>query len=250
MEFERYKPEKHGEKLNEWFRYKASEPDNLEKYEEIVEEAYDDFRNYFGLERQVRLVFAKTNIEVLKEKYDEIPVWEYAMGFSTDPEYHEVERPTVFIMATDDYEHWENILKFTLAHEIAHQKFYELRDVGWRIYQRMLFEGHAMHSAEELSKEKNYDWSHEGWSPEKVNPEAIKQELEKFNKWKDQEDVDVSSLFVPGGDKWANAEGYPITYKVTERLIDKMDLDVQDLLTLPEEEWKVNVKEILTELYG
>lgn len=250
MDFKTYDPNFHAEKLSDWFRYKASKPEDVDDYREAVSEAYEDFKDYFGLDRDVRFVFAETDIDAIREKYDEIPVWEYAMGFSSDPKYHDVEKPTVFLMATDDYDYWRNILKFTAAHELAHQKFYEEREVKWRIYQRMLFEGHAMHSAEELSSKNNYNWNQEGWEAEEVDPEDLIGELDKFNKWKNQEDVEVSTLFEPDGEKWQNAEGYPITFQVTRLILEEDNLNVDDLLEIGYREWKERVEKSIRKLYS
>jgi len=244
-----YKGEEHDSKLLDWFSDKTLTPDSVQPYAEAIEEAYQDFKEFYGLDRDVDFVVAETDLEFLNQRYDEVPVWEYATGFSADPEFHDVDKPTVFIMATEGYEYWENILKYTIAHELAHQKYYENRDVGWRIYQRMLLEGHAMHSAEELASEKNYNWTQEGWKPEKVDAEKLLKELEKFNKWKDQEDVEVSTLFEPGGEKWSNAEGYPITYQVTKKLLNQKEIGVQYLLEISEEEWLANIQHIISELY-
>lgn len=249
MKFERYRPETHAEKLTEWFRYKASKPENHEKYGNAIEEAYHDFKDYFGLDRDVMFVFAETDVKALEGRYDEIPASEYAMGFSADPEYHDVERPTVFIMATDRYEYWENILKFTVAHELAHQKFYESRDMGWKIFQRMLFEGHAMNSAEKLSSVKNYEWTKEGWEAEDVYSKELFEELDKFNKWKDQDEVEVSTLFEPGGEKWQGAEGYPVTFQVTRDVLERRNWKVQDLLDVSEEEWRREIEKSIENLY-
>jgi len=249
MEFERYRPESHNEILMDWFVDKASEPIETEGYRRAVEEVYQDFQGYFGLDRDIDFVFAETDMEFLQYKYDEVPVHEYAMDFSADPDYHDVESPTVFLMATKDYEHWENILKFVGAHELAHQKYYENRDVGWKIYQRMLFEGHAMHSAEELSSEKNYGWTQEGWTPGQIKSEDLLEELDKFNKWKNQEDVEVSGLFVPGGDNWLEAEGYPATFELAAYILEKEDMNAQDLLEIEEKIWKKELKNAIREIY-
>lgn len=249
MEFKLYDGEEHDSKLLDWFSDKALTPDSVQPYAEAIEEAYQDFKEFYGLDRDVDFVVAETDLEFLNQRYEEIPAWEYATGFSADPEFHDVEKPTVFIMLTEGYEYWKNILKYTIAHELAHQKYYEKRDVGWRIYQRMLLEGHAMHSAEELASEKNYNWAQEDWRPEKADAEKLLEELEKFNKWKDQEDVEVSGLFVAGGEKWPNAEGYPITYQVTKKLLNQKEIGVQDLLEISEEEWLANIQHIISELY-
>lgn len=249
MDFEKYDSNIHAEKLTDWFRYKASEPEDIRKYRNAIDEAYGDFRDHFGLERDVKFVFAETNIDAIREKYEEIPVWEYAMGFSADPEYHDVDRPTIFLMATEDYEYWENILKFTAVHELAHQKFYENREMGWRIYQRMLLEGHAMHSAEQLSSRRDYGWSQEGWNAE-VNATEIIEELDKLNEWKDQEDVETSTLFEPDGEKWQSAEGYPITFNVTGFILEEDNLEVGDLLEIEYSQWREEVKKSIKELYS
>lgn len=252
MEFEKYSPEEHADKLMDWFTEKAVIPRDYEKYKQAVEAALQDFRDVFGLDRNIRFVLAETDVSVLEDRYEEIPAQAYSQGFSGDPdtEGHEVEVPTVFVMTTSQYKYWEDSLKYLTAHELAHQKFYENHEVGWRIFQRMLFEGHAMHTAEKVAEEKGYNWSQTGWKAEDVDPAEVRQELDRLNTWKSEQDGEVSTFFVPGGDRWQNAEGYPITIRLTENVMERNGIGVSELLESSFDEWREEIEKSLEEEYG
>lgn len=249
MNFEKWDNEEDYGNLMGWFSNKATEPESYERYMRAVQDANRDFKEVFGIERDVNFVIAKTDIEFLEEKYDKVPDWAYSQGFSATPEWHDVETPTVFMMANDEYKYWEDILKFVTAHELAHQKFYETHEVGWKIYQRMMFEGHAMHSAEKLASEKEYNWSQAEWRANEVNKTELLDELDKFNTWAGENEGKPSKLFVPGGEKWQNAEGYPITFQVKENILDRNSLEVSDLLEMSFEEWREEVEKSIENLY-
>ncbi|MFB6116664.1 MAG: hypothetical protein ABEK10_04080 [Candidatus Nanosalina sp.] len=252
MQFEKYDPEQHADKLMDWFTEKAVEPEDYERYKEAAEEAYHDFGDVFGLDREIRFVLAETDVSVLEDRYEEIPAQAYSQGFSADPntESHDVEVPTVFMMTTSRYEYWEDSLKYVAVHELAHQKFYDNHDVGWRIFQRMLFEGHAMHSAEKVAEEKDYRWSQAGWKVEEVDPIEVRKELDRLNTWKGEQEGEVSTFFVPGGDRWPNAEGYPITYQLTENVRVRKGIGVSELLDLGFDEWRDEIEKSLEDEYG
>jgi hypothetical protein len=252
MELEKYSPEEHAGKLMEWFTEKAVEPKDYERYMEAVEEAYHDFEEIFGLDRNIRFVLAEAYVSVLEDRYEKIPAHAYSQGFSADPgtEGHDVEVPTVFLITTRQYEYWEDSLKYVTAHELAHQKFYDNHDVGWRIFQRMLFEGHAMHSAEKVAEEKDYHWSQAGWKIEEVDPAEVREELDRLNTWKGKQDGEVSTFFVPGGERWQIAEGYPITFRLTENMMERNGIGVSELLDLSFDEWRDEIEKSLEEEYG
>jgi len=201
------------------------------------------------LDRDVSFVIAETDIEFLENKYEEIPDWAYGQGFSATPEWHDVENPTVFLMVNDDYEYWEDLLKSVEAHELAHQKFYENHEMGWRIYQRMMFEGHAMLSAEKLCEEKDYNWSQKGQNLEEVDNGELLAELDKSNTWAGENKRETSTLFTPDGDKWQNAEGYPISLEITEDILDRTGRDIDDLLEMSFEEWREETEKSIDKIY-
>jgi len=238
MEFEKWNNQEDYGSLMDWFRVKACEPGSYEKYREGVEEAFSDFGNVFGLDRGISFVVAETDIDFLEGKYEEVPDWAYSQGFSADPEWHDVENPSVFVMANDNYKYWRDLLKFVTAHELAHQKFYENHEVEWRIYQRMMFEGHSMHSAEKVAEEKGYNWVNHDHEPGKIDKEELITELDKFNTWTGENEEETSSLFVPGGEKWKNAEGYPIAFQITEDILERIECDISDLLDMSFEDWR------------
>ena len=250
MEFQKWDDEEDYGNLMEWFTNKAKEPKNFEKYKDTVREGFEDFKEVFGLETDVDFVIAETNIDFLREKYDEIPDWAYGQGFSTTPEWHDVDTPTVFVMANDQYEYWEDLLKYVAAHELGHQKLYENHEKGRQIYKRMMFEGHAMHSAEKLAEEKNYNWSQNGWSPGKVNKEELLRELDKFNTWAGENEGETTTLFVPGGEEWQNAEGYPIAFQTTKMIIEQQDESVSELLEMSFDEWREKLEKSIEDKWS
>ncbi|MFB6159318.1 MAG: hypothetical protein ABEJ95_06730 [Candidatus Nanohalobium sp.] len=84
-----------------------------EIYKEAVEEAYHDFRDVFGLDRDISFVLAEAVVSVLEDGHKEIPAQAYSQGFSVDldTEGHDMEVPTVFLITTSQYEYWEDSLK-------------------------------------------------------------------------------------------------------------------------------------------
>lgn len=249
MEFERWNNQEDYNKLMDWFNAKAGEPKNYQKYENAVREALTDFREVFGLEREVSFVIAETDIGFLEDKYDEVPDWSYSQGFSASPEWHDLEKPTVFVMANDNYEYWKDLLKFVTAHELAHQKFYENHEIGWQIYQKMMFEGHAMHSAEQIAEEKDYNWLKHEQKTRKIDKEELLAELDKYNTWAGENKEPTSTLFVPGGEKWQNAEGYPIAFQITEDILERTERDINDLLEMSFEEWREETEKSINRYY-
>ncbi len=245
MEFEKYDSEVHDQRVMDWFSSLAKKPSKFAEYREAIQEALQEVDEAVGVDADFKVVVAETQ----EVEGSDLPEWKYVLGMSLSPEYHWVEENTLFVRTTDSYENWRSAVKHTVAHEEAHQEFYENRDLGSTVYDHMLFEGHAQKTAEKVSEENGYNWDIVNLTDPDVMADNLKQELEKDRAWNEEQSEEISTLFNPGGSKWQNAEGYAVTYQVVTEIMGRNNYDVRDLLRVEDEKWRGEVDKSIERLY-
>ena len=250
MEFKTYTEEEFEEKVMDWFSSRAKEPESLEPYTGAIEQAIQDMEEKYGLEIDFKVVIAETSIEKLETQFDEkIPRIAYTNGMGLSEELYEVDKDSVFLRTNKETDFWEGDLKSVAVHELAHLKFFENRELGSSIYEHILFEGHAMHIEKRIAKENNYETEFYHESKTDIDKEELKKDLDKKRSWNEPQSSEVSTIFKPEGEKWLNAEGYPIAYQITAQILDQEEIEIEQLLEYEKSEWRQKVDKAVEEIY-
>lgn len=236
MEFEKYDSEEHGYFLDEFTRY-SREPNQEEAdfFSELLQEKVEKISDIAGQESDFKLYFAMTDESGLE---DELPVNRYVHGFSFAEWMEGFDHDVIMIRAVRDRENWKSCLVNMLAHEIAHQEFYSKTErMPYSNWYNLVFEGHAMNRAEQVTEELGVDWKPDYRSYESIEAgyETIAEVLEE------DRTHESDGIFQNGEKPCENAEGYNIAYRVVKDITDRRDLTLD---TLVEEDADVLKKEV------
>lgn len=249
MKFEKYNPEEHEYYVKEQFAKTAHRPDQFKKYKEVVENAVVDFDQVFGLNPEFDVIIAKTDVEIAEDEFGRPSHYAYINGMGLTENSQYFERNLLVLRATEKVENWKPFLKSLVAHELAHLKFQHERGTGKSIAYHLLMEGHGMHSDRKVSEIKNYDWRDE-WRLPNINVEKFLNELDKKRSWDQPQSDEISVLFDYGTEPWPQAEGYALAYLITEELMERKDLSVEDLIYIESDDWRKEIEKSVENLYG
>lgn len=237
-----------------WFSELAVKPGDYDRYMRQMDEAEKDFEDYMNVD-DLRGVIAFYDLKVFRERYgsDYPSKFAYRNAFSMSGELSDLDQDTVFMAVHENFsskvDNWKGILRYDTIHELAHQVFFregnfELNTEAWK---KMIFEGHAMYLAEKVSQENGYSVQYPFLELPDVEPENVKEELEKDIGGREENREDLSQLFSYGGRSFQDAEGYPIAYNVAKYLVDQ-GLEIEEFTGLSDEEIREKVFEAVEEL--
>lgn len=249
MEIQKYRAEDHEEYLPDYQKPEYSERD-IEKFKPVIHEAVESLEGLTGFSaEEVNIVLAVTDEEELPEDAIEE---QYFMGYSFDEGMRGYPEKAVFLRVSDKTDKWEEAMKSMLVHELGHQIFYQT-EVDWEDdqYHSIMFEGHAENISRIIGEEKNWDyapvWRKE--EPIEVDKELLYSDLEMSRTHGDEEDDIDHNMFVSGGERWQNSEGYTIAYQIVKFLIEEDRTTIDNMLETPSEEWREMVEDAVEQLY-
>lgn len=249
MEIKKYNSEKHSEYLPD-YQVDGYKEGDIDKFKSVAREALQELKETVDFSDQdIELVIALTETENMA---DDSPESYYFMGFSFDDGMRGHQGNAVFMRVTDVTENWKAAVKDMLIHELGHQIFYQ-EDVGWEDdqYHSIMFEGYAENLAKIVAEENSRDYS-PIWrkdEPVELDKEMLYEDLEHSRTFGDEEDEITHNMFIQGGDRWSNAEGYTIAYKIVRHLIEQNKVSIQSMLKNSSDEWKEYVDSAVEELY-
>lgn len=248
MEFKVYSPEE-DDYLEEGFDKYLREPEDVEKYRKVIAEALAHAEEVLGMSSDVKIVFGLTDTEALEDEFGEnLEPNYYNWGFTFGSWFENTDEDYIFVRANDGSDVWKDVVRNMVVHERAHLEYYsrygdeELSErLNGPVYNSVVFEGHAMNSAEKVSDTKGYDWQPHYRKSVDIGYEALKEELVRSRT--------DSSFFDPGGDQWENEEGYPVSYEVCKWIVREKDVEISGLPELSEDRTKKLVDEAVEVLY-
>jgi uncharacterized protein YjaZ len=249
MEVKRYDEDKHGEIVTDDLHLEPGE--DFGKLQTAVNDALEDIKSVHGVEPDFDIVAALTD----RSEYDEdVDPAYFFMGLSLREGMRGVDRKTIFVRGLTEFDDWENRFKDMLVHEIGHQVFYQGEDnPGRDQHYSIRFEGHAENFASQVSEEKNYGyrppWRTEDHSKIEADPEQIIEDLETNRQWPDEAEDLSKQMFVSGGERYPNAEGYTIAYQVVKELTENEDIKLSDLPGTSKEKWVKHCEKTIRKLY-
>ncbi|MFB6115510.1 MAG: DUF2268 domain-containing putative Zn-dependent protease [Candidatus Nanohalobium sp.] len=251
MEFEKYKLEKHRDDVKSWYAEKVNTPSDIEPYRDAVEKAIDDIQDVLGLDVEFTIVIGETDVDEVKRGVDgELPQSAYVFGMSFNPGMHDVGDKVVYLSANTRCDYWRPGLKHTAVHEASHQKFFaENPSMNHRIWESMIFEGHAISSAEKVSEERDYQWS---IRPDRYEGTAsrLKEELDMKRAFDHTDTEGKSQLFLYEGEEWPGAKGYVIAFEVYQEILDRKSMEIGEPIEMSHEDMRKQVEKSVENLYG
>lgn len=244
MEIVKYDDDEHAEYLPDHHPPKYRDGD-IEKFKPVAEEALTEVKNFVEFEDDIELILGVTDVEELGA---DSPTGYYFMGFSFCEGLHDYPRNAICMRASDRPNEWKEAFKGMFIHELGHQVFYQ-RDVDWEDdqYHSIMFEGHAENLARIVGERNGRSFS-PVWRKEEpidIHKQELYIDLEKPRGF-DNED---HNMFLQGGDRWSDAEGYTIAYQIVHHLIEEDRVSINSMLEKPSEEWRELVDEAIEELY-
>lgn len=249
MAIKRYDADKHSDLVTDNLHLEPG--DKFEELKKAVNEALEDVKSVHGIETDLEIVTALTD----KSEYDEDadPAY-FFMGLSLREGMRGANGKTIFVRGVTELDGWKNRFKDMLVHEIGHQVFYRGEDHPRRDqYYSIRFEGHAENFVSQLSEEKNYGyrppWRIDEQSQIETEPEKIIEDLEAVRQWPDEAEDLSEQMFVSGGERYPNAEGYTIAYQTVRKLIQDDEISLSDLPGISKEKWKEYCESTIRELY-
>lgn len=249
MEIQKYRAEEHEEYLPDYQKPEYREGD-IEKFKPVLQEAVESLEDVTGFSTdEIKIVLAVTDEE---ELIDDAIEEHYFMGYSFDEGMRGYPENAVFMRVSDNTENWEEAMKSMLVHELGHQIFYQT-EVDWEDdqYHSMMFEGHAENLSRIAGEKKGWSYS-PIWRKEEpidVDKEVLYSDLERPRTHGDEEDDIDHNMFVRGGERWQNSEGYTIAYQIVKFLIEEDRTTIYSMLETPSEEWRKMVKDAVEQLY-
>jgi len=233
MELEFYDEEKHDYFL-EIYRKHSRSPTGQEKqfFRPLIEELVEEISEETGISSDFKLYFAITDESSLS---DRLTINRYVKGFSYANFMEGFDLDVIMIRAVRDRKNWKACLINMLAHEMAHQQYYNItKNSPYKIWENLLFEGHAMNTAEKATEKLGTDWKPHYRSDKQIeiNSRVIADLLDK-NRVYDSEDI-----FCNGERPCPKAEGYNISYQLVKNISENESINADKLLKIPEEELK------------
>lgn len=244
MEITKYQVEEHAEYLPEHHPPKYRDG-NIERFKPVAREAVSELKEVVDFDDDIELILGVTDVEELEE---DCPVGYYFMGFSFCKGLHDYPRNAVCMRASDEPDEWRAAFKSMLVHELGHQVFYQA-EVDWEDdqYHSIMFEGHAENLARIVGDKngRNFSpvWQKE--EPIEVDKQQLYKDLEKPRGFEGND----HNMFLQGGERWSDAEGYTVAYQIVRYLIEKDRISIQSMLGTTSEEWRKLADEAIEELY-
>jgi len=246
MELEFFDEEKHSDYWENFVKY-AQEPNEEQRefFGDLIPDIVDKIENITGISTDFTLYFASTDEEKVG---NEAEINRYVHGHSfaawTGPGID-----IIMLRAVRDRENWRECLYNMVAHEMAHLQFYrgiEDRDFDWKKnWFHLVFEGHAMNTAEKVAGELGIEWEphYRSENLPEIDSEAVRAMF-------DEERVPGSdSIFQKGGNVCENAEGYNLSYLLVREMVQRLDLELDDLLEIDQDVMKEEVIQSFRNLY-
>ena len=243
MEIEFYDKEEHDFFLDEFKEY-SREPTIEEKefFRETLEELVGEISRITESSTDFKLYFAMTEEENLQ---DDLPINRFVHGYSFANWMEGFDRDVIMMRATRDRGNWKDCLTNMLAHEMAHQEYYDhCKNPPVTNLENILIEGHAMNRAEQVALEMNLEWRphYRKEKPPEINSEAIIEILDEKRTYGPED------IFKNGQGPCENAEGYQIAYLVIKDLTENTTLTLEDVASEDAEEIRKRVEGSLRKL--
>jgi hypothetical protein len=244
MDIVGYQEDSHADYLPEHQVPKYSEGD-IDRFKTVAQEAVSELKELADFDDEIELVLGVTDTDKLD---DDAPTGYYFMGFSFDEDMRGYPRNAVFMRASDRPEEWEAAFKSMLVHELGHQVFYQA-ETDWEDdqYHSVMFEGHAENLARIIGDRNDRSFS-PVWQKEdpiEVDKKQLYRDLEEPRGFEGKD----HNMFLQGGERWSNAEGYTIAYQIVKHLIEEDEISIDSMLSTPSEKWKKLVDETIEEIY-
>jgi hypothetical protein len=249
MQIRKYDSEEHEQYLPDYHKPTYAEGD-IDKFKQVAEEALEELESLVEFsDKDIELVIAITDTDEID---DNAPESYYFMGFSFDDGMRDHPGNAVFMRVTDTIEEWKAAMKDMLIHELGHQIFYQ-RDVDWNDnqYYSFKFEGYAENLAKIVAEKhgRNYNPIWRKDEPMDIAKDALFEDLKKPRTFGDEGDKIDHNMFVNGGSRWSNAEGYTIAYQLVRYLLNQNKITIQNMPEISPEDWKDYVDSAVKELY-
>lgn len=236
MEIEFFDEEKHDCFLDEYKKY-SREPSDDEKefFKPLLEELVSEIAEVTGISTDFKLYFAMTNESQFD---DDTPINRYIHGFSFASWMEGFKEDVVMIRAVKDRKHWKDCLINILAHEMAHQEFYNNKTAPYTNLENIIFEGHAMNRAEQVAQEMGLTWKPHYRSEEqiKIDGNEILEVLDEDRTYQ------PSNIFQNGDKPCEEAEGYNIAYQIVKKINSGKKLSLDDFTKVKDEDLREEVR--------
>ena len=243
MEIEFYDKEEHNFFLDEFKEY-SREPTIEEKefFHEVLEELVNEISQITGISTDFKLYFAITEEKSLS---GDLPINRFVHGYSFAKWMEGFDRDVIMIRAVKDRDNWEDCLANMLAHEMAHQEYYDhSENPPLTNLENILIEGHAMNRAEQVAREMQLEWKphYRTENLPEINSETIIDLLDQKRTYGPED------IFKNGKDPCKNAEGYQIAYLVIKDLTENTTLTLEGVASEDAEEIRKRVEGSLRKL--
>ncbi len=99
-----------------------------------------------------------------------------------------------------------------------------------------MFEGHAENLARIVGERNGREFSPvcRKEEPIDIDKQQLYEDLEKPRGFEGKE----HNMFLRGGERWSNAEGYTIAFQIVKYLIDEEKISISSMLGTSYEEWR------------
>ncbi|QGA80642.1 DUF2268 domain-containing putative Zn-dependent protease [Candidatus Nanohalobium constans] len=224
MDIEFFDEEKHDYFLDEYRKYsREPESDEKEFFRSELESIAQDISDITGASTDFKLYFAMTDCSTFDE---DAPINRYVHGFSFAEWMEGFERDVVMIRAVRYRENWKDCLINMMAHEMAHQEFYSRnQSAPYTNLENLIFEGHAMNRAEQVSEKIGVNWKphyRSNQNPD-VNSETIINVLDEDRTYQ------PDNIFQNGEEPCIKAEGYQIAYLIVKLIINEKSYEIDEI---------------------
>lgn len=246
-----YESGKHEEYLPDVHKPYYTSPEDIELFRSVSQEAVEELKSVSGFSADFEVVVAGTDEEEMSE---DVPDSYYFHGFSFDDGMRGHEGYAVFIRATTVFDWWKDSFKDMLIHEIGHQIFYQRENQdNWEDsqYFSIMFEGFSENLANKVNQEFGYGWRPE-WRKDKpvnLDIEELFRDLKKPRGFGDEDDSKDHDMFLNGGERWSNAEGYTISYQIVRNILEEEDIDLEEIINIESDRWENLVESAVERLY-
>lgn len=251
MNIKSYDREKHEEYLPDVHKPFYKPPEDVNSFAAVVEEAYKELGSVMEFDDEIEIVVAETDEQEMSE---DAPEDHYFHGFSFADGMRGHEGYAIFVRASEKVEGWKDAFKGMLIHETGHQIFYRRENQNnWEDnqYFSIMFEGHAENLAETVNRKFGYErspvWRKQ--EPVELDKEQLYKDLEQPRGFGDEDDSKDHDLFLSGGERWSDAEGYTVAYQVVRGLLQEDKIDLETFINRDSDEWVPLVKETIEKLY-
>jgi uncharacterized protein YjaZ len=85
--------------------------------------------------------------------------------------------------------------------------------------------------------------------PLELDKEQLYEDLEKPRGFGDEDDSKDHDMFLSGGERWDDAEGYIIAYQVVKNLLQEDEIKLETFINMEPKEWRPLVEEVIERVY-